>query len=271
MHSQTSGSSSSKLSTIAIQEIVDKLRLERCRDMTRRTYYRVWKLFNAFFIRLDQKPDNWESRMVLFTGFLIDNQLQSSTIRTYLSAVRSVLAEHDIIINENLFLINSLTRVCKLKNDHIVTRLPIGKGLLQLLLTEAEKHFLSSSKDQQPYLCILYCALLASGYYGLLRVGELTKGPHTILARNVQIGENKKKILFILETSKTDGKESKPQMVKITQRPIKQEIAKPLTKLTTCNPFDLLQQYLAVRPLSCNDSEQFFVFHDNTAVTPCQF
>ena len=43
----------------------------------------------------------------------------------------------------------------------------------------------------------------------------MAKGPHVILAKNVQIGVNKPKLLFILETSKTHTRGDKPQIVKI--------------------------------------------------------
>ena len=59
-----------------------------------------------------------------------------------------------------------------------------------------------------------------AAYFGLLRLGELTADPHAILAKNVHLGENKNKILFILESSKTHGKDKKPQLVKISSRAI---------------------------------------------------
>ena len=55
---------------------------------------------------------------------------------------------------------------------------------------------------EQPYLEKLYQALFAAAYYGLLRISEVTKGPHCVLARNVHLAQNKHKMLFLLETSK---------------------------------------------------------------------
>ena len=37
-------------------------------------------------------------------------------------------------------------------------------------------------EEGQPYFNILYKALIIMGYYGLLRVGELTSGSHPVLA-----------------------------------------------------------------------------------------
>ena len=137
--SSSKSSTSSTISTIAIERIVEQLRLKRCRTSTRQTYYRFWRLFNQFFIRLDKKPNNWEDRLVLFTGFLIENKLQSSSIKSYLSTIRCVLTEHRIEVNEDRFLINSLTRACKIKNACLQTKLLIRRDLNNLLITEREE------------------------------------------------------------------------------------------------------------------------------------
>ena len=62
-------------------------------------------------------------------------------------------------------------------------------------------------KNNQAYLSILCQAMFATVYYELFRVGELTIGEsdHVILTRNVQIGLNKKQLLFLLHSSKTHG------------------------------------------------------------------
>ena len=211
----SSTTESSRISTATIQAIVDSLKSERYRDSTRQTYYRIWKLFNKFFIRLDDKPDTWENRLVLFTSFLINNQLKLTTVRMYISAIRGVLQENDVELPEDQYLLSSLTKACKVKNDKLITRLPIGKGLLNLLINEVKCHF---QHRGQNYLAILYASMLAAGYYGLLRIGELTKGPHVILAANMHIGINKNKLLFILRSSKTHNKGSKPQMVKTSRK-----------------------------------------------------
>lgn len=58
---------------------------------------------------------------------------------------------------------------------------------------------------QQPYLEYMYKALFAIGYYGMLRVGELTCSPHVLKAKNFHLGRNKKKLMLILYSSKTHG------------------------------------------------------------------
>ena len=258
----SSTSMSSTISTVVIQNIVDRLQMQRYRDSTRNTYYRVWRLFNEFFIRLDDKPQHWEDRMVLFTGFLISNNLKSTSIRSYLSAIKGVLAENLITMNEDRFLPNSLTRACKIKNDTLVTRIPIRRDLVNLLLTEADKH--------------LHKSMIVAAYYGMLRIGELTLSPNVILACNVHMGLNKNKVLFVLLTSKTHGKGSKPQRVKIAQKPVHyQDNSLPVTPVRTSkakaiqqDPFKILSDFVDRHPPSNSDAEQFFVFSDNTPVKP---
>ena len=66
------GSASSTISTDGLQAIVNKLQSHRFRDSTRETYYRVWKIFAEFFLRLDYKPIASEERLTLFTGHMIE-------------------------------------------------------------------------------------------------------------------------------------------------------------------------------------------------------
>ena len=110
----------------------------------------------------------------------------------------------------------------------------------------------------------MYAALFADAFYGLLRIGEVSAGSHVILARNVHVGQNKNKLLFILETSKTHNKGDKLQMVKITCTPTREGVSpNPLY----C-PFAITKQYLIHRPAAVTDNEQFFVFSDRMPVTP---
>ena len=179
-----------------------------------------------------------------------------------------MLAEDGVILNENKYLLASLTKACKLKNDRVLTRLPIQKGVLKILLGTTKTYFYNIG---QPYLSALYKALFVAAYFGLLRVSELTKGPHAVLAKNVNIGDNKNKILFKLESSKTHGKDKKPQLVKIASK-----VIEPQKRSTghykwqdshkVC-AFSTLRGYLKRRPIAVNHQEQFFVFADNSPVT----
>ena len=87
----SNSSDTSKLSTRDLELLVESLKSQCHRDSTRKMYYRLWKQFAQFFQRLDQKPKHWEPRITLFIGYLVEKNMQSATIRTYLSAIRAVL------------------------------------------------------------------------------------------------------------------------------------------------------------------------------------
>ena len=90
--------------------------------------------------------------------------------------------------------------------------------MLEVLLKTVTKHF---TDINQPYLVFLYRALFSTAYYGLFRLSKLmsgTLGSHPIQARDVHIGDNKRKMLFALRTSKTHGEDVEPQIVKIERR-----------------------------------------------------
>ena len=201
---------------------------------------------------------------MLFVGYLVNNRKKSSTIKSYISAIKSVLRENNIKINEDKYLLSSLTKACKYKNDYVKTRLPIHKKLLNAILAQTKAHFKGLG---QIYLSKLYTAMFAAGYYGLLRISELTSDVHNhpILAKDIQVGTNKKKLLFILRSSKTHWKDSKPQIVKINST---------TTKNGTTNkycPFELINDYTSTRPRRQTNKEPLFVFKDRTPVSPNHF
>ena len=194
-----SGSTSS-ISTAALENYVDKLKTERNRDSTRKMYYAVWRSFNEFFIKLDVKPQSWEDRLILFMGYLINKNRKESTVKSYISAIKAVLRDDNVILNENKYLLSSLTRACRYKNETVRIRLPIQRGLHDIILKLTEEHFQNLG---QLYLEKLYRAMFAAAYYGLLRVGEIAAGSHPVLVPDVHVGRNKRKLLFVLQTSKT--------------------------------------------------------------------
>ena len=249
--------------------------MERVRSTTRRNYYSVWKTFNQFFTSLDQKPMNWEDRLSLFIGYLIEyKKVQSQTVRSYVSAIKTVLMEDGFELNHDKFLLASLVRACKVRNDSIRTRLPIRKDLLIELLKFVDCYY---SQQGQEYLATLFKALFVTAYFGLFRVCELTltSSAHAVRVTDVHIGKNKKKILFILRSSKTFGKGSRPQMIKISTKgegaEHKQKNSLKQRSFGKYCPYELLQQYIAVRPKYHDPNEQFFVFRDYSPVTSMHF
>ena len=144
-------------------------------------------------------------------------------------------------LNEDRILLNSVTRACQLKNDQITRQFPIKKGLLNMLMDQLGNIF-----DKQPYLLILYRAIFITLYFGLFRIGELTaaSGNHAVLAKDVCIGRNKNKLMFVLHTSKTHTKGHKPQIIKISKTRCFQSTA-ATSQQTTCYrycPFKMIKK-----------------------------
>ena len=143
-------------------------------------------------------------------GYLVQRKTKSTKIRSYISAIKTILKEDKVELNENLSHINTLTRACKLMVDKVRTKLPIHKDVLRVIL----KHALIYFKDQ-PYLSVVYCTIFMTAYFSLFRIWELTHSNQAIKAVDVHIAENKPKLMFVLHSSKTHVEYSKPQIVKI--------------------------------------------------------
>ena len=222
-------------------------------------------------VRLDIRPESWEERMALFAAYLVEEGIQSSTLKSYISAIKSILRLEKIKWNDQKIELHTIVRACKIKNDQISVRLPMKKGLLKLILFETERLF-RDGNSVQPYLECLYKVLFSLVYYGLMRVGELTLSPHTLKAKDMHIGSNKDKVLMILHSSKTHGKESAPQQIKITANAINESINEPLKRFNDSRgifcPFELIRQFTNYRGSYMNDQEPFFVFQGHTPVRP---
>ena len=161
---------SSKISAQHMKNILDKLKTMQHRNSSAKMYLCVWHRFNEFLIKLDAMPKDWEDRASLFVAHLIEEKaMQSSTVKLYISAIKKILIMDNYHWDNNRILVSALTKACRLINDRIRTRLPVQCGMLEMMLFEIERQFAS-----QPYLEILYKAILVLGYYGLMCIGEMT-------------------------------------------------------------------------------------------------
>ena len=169
------------------------------------------------------------------------------------------MLDNNIEIDEDTYLLGSLTKACRVHNDHFTQRLPIQKGMLGVLIKNTDMWFQAKG---QPFLSVLYRTLFSTAYFGLFRVGELTTGEHPVKVTDVKIGENKNKFLFILRSSKTHNKDVKPQRVTISSTApfIKQREPYPEIKESSWCPFYLLQAYRQIRPKYKSKAEPFFHF-----------
>ena len=267
----SSTGSKSKISVSALQRITDQLAGQQNRLSTSKTYLRIWRCFNKFLLRLDRMPNLWEDRTSIFVAHLISEGRQSSSIRLYVSAIKGTLIDDRYRWDNNKFMIRSMARVCKVINDVVCTRLPIHRKLLELLLFEIQRYFLT--ERNQLYLSTLYSAVFALGYYGLMRAGKLMvtdTSVHTVKARDVHVAINKNKLMLILYSSKTHTIAVTPQEIKITSnREEQMESGKKLPH-SNFSPFQLMRDYLRLHGDYDSDDEPFFVFRDGTPLTANQ-
>ena len=195
----SSSSNQSKISASGLKRILERLMNQKNKASTSKTYLSIWRQFNKFLINLDEKPPVWEDRVTLFVGYLIDRGIQSSTVKSYVSAIKRILVDDGYEWKDQRILLTSLTRACRLVNDRVYTRLPIQGSLLELILFEVDRHF--SVVHNQPYLKLMYQTMFAMAYYGLMRVGELMLSPHVVKAKDVHMAGNKDKLLIVLHSS----------------------------------------------------------------------
>ena len=241
--------------------IIEKLKSMQTRQSTAKTYLSIWRQFNKFLMRLDATPDTWEDRATLFVAHLVhDRRLQSSTVESYLSAIKRTLLNDDYDWEDNTILVRSLTRACRIINDSVRVRLPIHCMMLEFILFEIQRKY---RKMGNWYLEHLYLATMCLGYYGLMRIGEMTEGPHALKTKDVFVGKNKRKLLLLLHLSKTHDEGDIPQQIKIVANQAEETGA--YANRHFC-PFKVVDDYMKLRGPYYEENEQFFVFRDKTPV-----
>ena len=253
----SSSSQSSKLSVTYINNVLERLKNKQTRESTKKNYLGIWRQLNKFWISLDTKLNiSWEERTALFGAYLVDKGVQSSTLKSYFSAIKFILKQDGYQWDDKKALLSALVKGCQLENDTLKVRLPIQQGLLEMLLFEIERKY-----HKQPYLEYLYKAIFCLGYYGMLRVGELSLGDHTVKAKDVHLSYNLEKALVVLYTSKTHDQSDKPQKIRIST-------SERLRKRRFFCPIRQIDNYMRIRGQYIEDSEEFFVFADKSPVCP---
>ena len=172
----------------------------------------IYRRFKQFILKWDVRPRALEDKATLFIAYLIENGMQSSSVKSYLPAIKKTLVVNGYKWNDARVQVATLKRVCRLINDRVMARFGVHCGLLELMLFQFERKF-----NQQPYQEIMYKAMFIVGYYRLLGAGELCFNngtedelQHTIRAKLVYIATNKEKIILLLYTSKTHGFKAHP-------------------------------------------------------------
>ena len=249
---------------VTMERILERLKSNKNRKSTRHNYHQIWKQFNKFLMLLDKKPAIWERRVSLFCAFLIDKGLKSNTIRSYISALKNTLIIDNYEWNDSWVQADTLISACKVLNDRVFCRFLVHIKLLELILFEIARLF------DDPYLILLYRTIFAVAYYGMLRMSEVTMDTasehvmdHALKAANVFIADNKPKIQLILYSSKTHGKESRLQIIKIVSNAV-QECKRPRHFCL----IQLMRVYFKCRGDYWSEDEQFFIFRHKVPVPP---
>ena len=105
---------------------------------------------------------------MLFVAHSINKGMQSSSVKSYFSAINRTLLDDGYPWDDNKVLISSLTRACKIVNDKLRTRLPIKGGLLELILFGLQRKFEKGGKFLSDYpipgpICFRFLWTNASG------------------------------------------------------------------------------------------------------------
>ena len=172
-------------------------------------------------------------------------------------------------------ILNTLTKSCKLKNDKLKVRLPIQKGLLELILFKVQRKF-----DTQPYLEAMYISMYLLQYYGLFRIGEIADSQHSIKASNVHETTTRRdetpRLLIVLYTSKTHGLDKPPQKIKIfgnkrieiVDSDINSKYSLKKSDLGKFCPVEWTRRYIQLRGPIKQQNENLFVFRDKSSIKP---
>lgn len=250
-----------KLSLTMFYRNVERLSNADISEATKNMYHRVWCNFNRFLLCFDDLPTSWEEKLVLYATFLADIGNQSNTVASYMSAIRYVLRHDGVVLDNNSCKLAAIIKGCKLHNDVVTVRMPIGFNLHNLILREINRYFLEKG---QPYLASLYRAITVTGYYGMMRISELV-GKHALVTENVRISTNslKRKVKCILRSSKTHHAGNSPQIIDIIPDP-------QVLGSTEC-PYNILSNFSLIRPRRIHPGSQYFVFSDGSRVTERHF
>ena len=149
-----------------------------------------WKNFNNFIIKLDRRPKDWEQGVSWYASHLFKHKFQSSTIKSYISAIKATLMNDDYPWDDGKVMFNTIINSCSIVNDVVQNKLPIQNGLLEMLLFELERKYSALEYHEK-----LYKAFFCVAHYGMFRMCELAKGSHTLLAKDIHSATGKKKII----------------------------------------------------------------------------
>ena len=221
----------------------------------------MWKNFNIFLLKLDRRPRNWEEGAAWYATYLYHRGFQSSTIRSYISGIKATLINDDYEWDQSAVNFNLVIKSCKMINDSVKNRLPVQNRLLETILFELERKY-----SKQYYLEIMYKAFFMLLFYGMMRIGELAAGNHTLMAKDIHLAEGKQKMKIVLHSSKTHGKNVRPQIIKI-QGNVHLSIERNSNQRCYC-PYACIYEFLQLRGDYDFPTQHLFIFNDRTSIKP---
>lgn len=223
----------------------------RLQPSTRKSYKKTWNRFNKFISKFDTIPPKWEDRIIVWATHLAENRKNSNTIKSYISAIRYCLSLDGIKVPHSNCELAAIVQAARQANNELYVRLPIQKGLLQLILNFIRTTYIQ--QRGQKYLGTTLMALYSTAYHGLFRISEMTQGQHTVKAQDIIHARNKRKMTFYLRSSKTHTTADQPQIIHIKEEQ---------TWKANC-PIRILNEYVALRGRNSAYPEQPFFMHRN--------
>ena len=149
---RSNSSNSSKVSSEYFKQAIEVIKLGNYAPVTKVTYHCVWVSFNKFIISLDHIPPTWEEKLALFLACLIEERRPPSTIRCYKSAVKSVLRDNGVPLDDHQLQLAAVLKACKYVDCDVTVRLPIQWSLLRLIIDTITDYF---QERCQVYLAVL--------------------------------------------------------------------------------------------------------------------
>ncbi|XP_060606583.1 uncharacterized protein LOC132758891 isoform X2 [Ruditapes philippinarum] len=201
---------------------------------THQSYERFWNRFNDFVMSLSSKFSPLPAVPEVIHDFIAHLHMLSyspATISSHLSAISHFHQLSGFPDPCKNFTTQKMLLGCRKTNKKADTRLPILNSHIDLLLKAIHQLYVFN-----PYLKILYSAIILTTYHGFFRVGELLPATISSACKVVQIGDvciNNKAIRLKLLNHKT-RKTDKPIMILIR-------------KMSKNCPVQALHHYLKLR------------------------
>ena len=239
-----------------VEQIIGRIRIMMKSILATSTltvYKRAWALFKHSMEFLSLNHISMESfpiqvnHVLFYLGFMQYKGFAPATLTTYVSAISYIHKILEVQDPTSSFLVQKLLASCNKLNPRSDSRLPITFLILHRLM-EAIKHTSLSI-----YHMSLIRTMYIMGFFGLLRIGEMT------------IGQNKRVVIYKQQVEINDGYvKLKISHFKHNKSLKPVELILPAQVDKSICPVENLRKYLILRG---NHSGPLFCFKDGTPVS----